>query len=255
MLALTYYSKALCKLNRATKNGSKAPHKPILLLSIIQTIDAREIIENKIEITPELVARFKDNWNVLVKQEFFKPNFSLPFYHLISDNFWHLKTWVGKEIALTNSSSIRSFSQLKDVLAYAYLDEALFVLLLNKKSREYLHHLILQKYFSAGHINYDQSGLFNQVAQEILHDSAGVYQNKIEKANEEEIFVRGGVFKKLVPQIYNYTCCISGMRIVSGYDIQMVDACHIKSFALSHNDTITNGIALCPNLHRAFDRD
>ena len=34
----------------------------------------------------------------------------------------------------------------------------------------------------------------------------------------------------------------------------MVDACHIVPFRESHDDTITNGIALCPNLHRAFDR-
>ena len=30
--------------------------------------------------------------------------------------------------------------------------------------------------------------------------------------------------------------------------------CHIVPFSLTHNDTISNGIALCPNLHRAFDR-
>ena len=34
----------------------------------------------------------------------------------------------------------------------------------------------------------------------------------------------------------------------------MIDACHIVPFSLSKNDTITNGIALSPNLHRAFDR-
>lgn len=34
----------------------------------------------------------------------------------------------------------------------------------------------------------------------------------------------------------------------------MIDACHIIPFSESFNDTITNGIALCPNLHRAFDR-
>lgn len=34
----------------------------------------------------------------------------------------------------------------------------------------------------------------------------------------------------------------------------MVDACHIVPFSVSFDDTITNGIALCPNLHRAFDR-
>jgi len=37
-------------------------------------------------------------------------------------------------------------------------------------------------------------------------------------------------------------------------NISMIDACHIIPFSESYNDTITNGIALCPNLHRAFDR-
>lgn len=34
----------------------------------------------------------------------------------------------------------------------------------------------------------------------------------------------------------------------------MIDACHIIPFSESYDDTIKNGIALCPNLHRAFDR-
>lgn len=33
----------------------------------------------------------------------------------------------------------------------------------------------------------------------------------------------------------------------------MIDACHIVPFSESYNDIVTNGIALCPNLHRAFD--
>jgi len=34
----------------------------------------------------------------------------------------------------------------------------------------------------------------------------------------------------------------------------MIDACHIVPFAVSHDDTVCNGLSLCPNLHRAFDR-
>jgi putative restriction endonuclease len=44
------------------------------------------------------------------------------------------------------------------------------------------------------------------------------------------------------------------MRIDATISISMVDACHIVPFSVSYDDTITNGIALCPNLHRAFDR-
>ena len=62
------------------------------------------------------------------------------------------------------------------------------------------------------------------------------------------------MFKRKVPQIYNYTCCISEMRIDATINISMIDACHIIPFAESYNDSVTNGIALCSNLHRAFDR-
>lgn len=34
----------------------------------------------------------------------------------------------------------------------------------------------------------------------------------------------------------------------------MIDACHIVPFSEGYDDTLSNGIALCPNLHRAFDR-
>ena len=34
----------------------------------------------------------------------------------------------------------------------------------------------------------------------------------------------------------------------------MIDACHIVPFSKSYDDSIKNGIALCPNMHRAFDR-
>ena len=61
-------------------------------------------------------------------------------------------------------------------------------------------------------------------------------------------------FKREIPKIYNNTCCISGMRIDATISISMVDACHIVPFNVSYDDTVTNGIALCPNLHRAFDR-
>jgi hypothetical protein len=36
------------------------------------------------------------------------------------------------------------------------------------------------------------------------------------KFDKEELAARGGVFKRMVPRIYNYTCCISSMR-TSGF--------------------------------------
>ncbi|MDB5132848.1 MAG: hypothetical protein JWR02_2597, partial [Mucilaginibacter sp.] len=67
-------------------------------------------------------------------------------------------------------------------------------------------------------------------------------------------YVRGGLFKKLVPKIYNNTCCITGMRLESTFGHSFIDACHVVPFSVTHDDKVNNGIVLCPNLHRAFDR-
>ena len=95
---------------------------------------------------------------------------------------------------------------------------------------------------------------FAEISNQIVNEPVGVYKMRAEQFDEEEVFVRGGVFKKEIPRIYNHTRSISGMRIITGYSIQMIDACHIIPFSESHDDTISNGISLCPNLHRAFDR-
>ena len=62
---LTYYLKAFLTLRRDYKKGG-APHKPVLLLSIIQLFDSKQIDSERIFITPELVGVFKSTWNALV---------------------------------------------------------------------------------------------------------------------------------------------------------------------------------------------
>jgi putative restriction endonuclease len=44
------------------------------------------------------------------------------------------------------------------------------------------------------------------------------------------------------------------MKLTSTYGFNFVDACHIVPFSVSQDDKVTNGLSLCPNLHRAFDR-
>ena len=256
MSLLSHYIKLFSKLNRATVSGDKAPHKPILLLSIIQLIDNRTVTENKIFITSDLVATFKDLWRLLVKNPMFTDNFSLPFFHLRSEGFWLLHTFSGKELILSSSHSIRSFAQLKETIAFASFDASLFSLLLDTQDRAVLKQTLLQVYFPATDVSSLHSPpiLFNTIKNQILKEDANVYRKEIEEADEEEIFIRSGVFKKVIPAIYDNTCCITKMKVISTYNIQMIDACHIKPFSVSHDDTITNGVSLCPNMHRAFDR-
>jgi putative restriction endonuclease len=258
------YIKYLTKLNRATNNGIKAPHKPILLLSILQLIRKGEIISNRIFITPELVLAFKSNWNTLVTTNNIC-NFALPFFHLKSEPFWHLTNSRSGAGALKSISTLKS---LNDTIAFAEIDKPLFLLMVDDVTNTLLENILLDNYFPSTKTSYFkettdvQYNLELEIKNQIVNDTKEEYQTKMQSLEEvlteeeiqEERFIRGGIFKKEIPRIYNHQCCISGMKIQTTINAQMVDACHIIPFSMSNDDTISNGICLSPNLHRAFDR-
>ncbi len=258
------YKKQFCSLNRATnKNLGKAPHKPILLLSIIQLIHKGVIQTNRIYITGELVIAFKSNWNRLVETNHI-PNFSLPFFHLNSEPFWRL---VFTNSFIDRNEKINSLGKLKSRIDFAEIDKDLFELLLNPINRTEIENIILDTYFPNTRINYqfeiiENYDLENKIKDQILNDSREEYQTLMseiakeltENEIEEERYIRGSIFKREIPKIYQNQCCISGMRIESTTKAQMIDACHIVPFSISNDDTVSNGISLSPNLHRAYDR-
>lgn len=253
------------KLNRGyTKGMGRAPHKPILLLSVLQLIENGTLRTNRIIISADLLLKFKTIWEQLVETSHVQ-NFALPFFHMRSEPFWFLVPKPGKNVNLTRSKSIKSFRSLKETFAYAEMEKDLFLLLQNPLSHTIFEQFLLDNYFSNTKERYSKTAVSCQeslITNEILNEPSEIYQQQIIRLRdtleddefEEEVFVRSGLFKKNIPKIYNYTCCISGLRIETTENIQMVDACHIHPFSLSNDDTIPNGLALSPTIHRAFDR-
>jgi putative restriction endonuclease len=258
------YTKQFQSLNRASnKTIGKAPHKPILLLSVIQLIQKGEIQSNRIFITGELLIAFKSNWEKLVTTQH-TPNFSLPFFHLHSEPFWRLVYHNG---VIDNKEKISSLGKLKNRIAFAEIDRDLFELLLNPITRFEIENTLLKYYFPETIENFqfetvEQYDLEKEIKNQILNESKEEYKmlmNQIseeysENEIEEDRLIRGSIFKREIPKIYQNQCCVSGMRIESNKNAQMIDACHIVPFSISKDDTVTNGIALSPNLHRAYDR-
>jgi len=66
---------------------------------------------------------------------------------------------------------------------------------------------------------------------------------------EVEQAVRNVKFRKLVLSAYNYSCGVCGL------DLGIVQAAHIVPVAEQGTDEPSNGIALCANHHRAFDKN
>ena len=129
---LKYYIDRFQHLRQAPTKYGPAPHKAVLLLSIIRGIELGFITENKIIASPIMLSLFKTTWGALVTTAN-TAAFTLPFFHLRSSKFWHFKAKDGFEEWLNQSKAINSLAQLQTAIQYAYLDGELFLLrVLNK---------------------------------------------------------------------------------------------------------------------------
>jgi putative restriction endonuclease len=255
------YIKAFNRLRRAPTNGG-APHKPVLLLSVLQLAAQGGIEHGQVFITPELIALFRSNWNQLVTTRH-DPLMAQPFFHMKTEGFWKLIPKAGAIDLDHVAQFTKSLIRLDAAIEYAQLNDDLFALMQDNVANLTLQHALLHHYFpkaplASSPAPYGQLDMFTDITDKILHESPAAYRTEIAHLlaanDDEEVFLRGSLFKREVPKVYDHRCAISGMRIVATANIQMVDACHIMPFAESHDDTISNGIALSPSLHRAFDR-
>jgi putative restriction endonuclease len=255
---LNRFLNKLTHLNRANTAYGKAPHKPILLISIIELVEKGLVSNNRICVNTDLVATFQENWRLLVNT-LHQPDFTQPFYYLQSEKvegqqIWFLQPKLGCQI----NAHIKSVSRLAEVLDFGYFGQSFYVLLTNPESRNIIKTILLDTYFPSTKEHYIQSkakgeGYIQDLEKYLLNEPEAEYRTiKIE--TEEDVFVRGGLFRKLVPKIYDSTCSFTGMRLESTFGHTFIDACHIVPFSVTHDDKVNNGIALCPNLHRAFDR-
>jgi putative restriction endonuclease len=140
---LPYYIHWFTHLKRDSKNGG-APHKPILLLSIIDLFEKGILYGNHIYILPELVAAFKSNWSKLVFTNHF-PIFAMPFYHMSSETFWTLIPNIGCEKWIESKNSMRSLGNLNIAVQYALIDKELSDILLMPEFRDILKISLLDK--------------------------------------------------------------------------------------------------------------
>ena len=262
---LNYFILAFQNLNRGTgKVKEKAPHKPVLLLSIIQAYENKLLTTNQIPISPELTEIFKTYWNLLVTTDH-TLGFAMPFFYLKNEkgHWWKLVANPGCEMWV-ESGKLTSFSNLSVAVAYATIDPKLAELLRDETSRSMLRRTLIDEYFpgQTGMIIEKPEGEIDGLRREMLEEAPADYRAKLKglkkRLNAEtyqiEVYARDTVFRREIVRLYNDRCCITGVRVSAPYTFSMVDACHIVPFYKTFNNHPTNGIALCPNLHRAFDK-
>lgn len=250
---LSYYHKKFANLGVSRSRGI-APNKPILLLSVIEMISTEQIRQNQIPLSAELIATFLKLWSHLEPVR--KPDIGLPFFHLISDGFWHYQLRSGFESLIAAKVKIRTPNTIKQTVEYAYLDEELFEILQDPDARSYLTHVLIDSWFDDKTQQIEQLLQINafQELQELLRSQGGKVYQPEELKDEQTSIVRDAAFRKIVVSVYDYRCALCGLRILNSLGENIVDGAHVKPFSQFYDDRINNGLSLCKNHHWGFDR-
>jgi putative restriction endonuclease len=216
---------------------NQAPHKPFLLLSVIDGIEQGWITDNEIELSPELSEAFYRYWDEIIGDR--NTKISTPFKYLNSEPFW-----------TTNNQQ-------------ASLDERLFKLLNQKQNRDQIRSILLSNYFDnetaakmigignmSGEVWKRSKELSEMVQNEFIpmHSSEG--KKKTSSAERQK---RVQSFSLSIKNQYRYHCAVCRSKIITPAGKVIVDGAHIIPWEVSYNDDPRNGISLCKNHHWMFD--
>lgn len=255
---LAYYVRKFSPRSKSNKIGLNvspgALNKPILLLSVIEMVSQEQIKRNQIPLSAELIATFLNLWSHL--EPLRKPDIGLPFYHLVSDGFWHYQPKPGFESLIAAKVRIRTPNIIRQTVEYAYLDDELWEILQNPQERSILTNVLINSWFTNKSQQIEQLFQVNAFAelQDQLQRSGGKVYQPEELEDEQAVIVRDGAFRKIVISTYNQRCAFCGLQILDSVSQNIVDGSHIKPFSQFYDDRIDNGLSLCKNHHWAFDR-
>ena len=241
---------------RIDRAHGTAPHKPVLLLGIIELIEQGQIRENKVSPSPDLFESFMKYWSIVTDR---KPNLALPFFHLKRDGFWHLHANAEYETALNVVTQIKTVSRLREIISHAGFDDDLFVLFTNPSDREVLRATLIDTYFAdfkqAIENLIAEEQQINNYSQRLIQQVDYVFTSEHPAVPDEtENHVRIEGFRKAIMRIYDYTCVVCQLYVLTMDGESATQAAHIIPFRESHNNDVRNGISLCQLHHWSFDR-
>ena len=141
------YNATFSALHVANVRGLKAPHKAILLLSVIDLIEEHVITSPYIQLSDELLNKFSANWHRYVSAYSpFTADIGKPWYHLQHENFWRL---IAKEKATELNPPERpnyGVSSLRSLYDCAIIDASLFATLQSADARAELRCVLISHY-------------------------------------------------------------------------------------------------------------
>jgi len=266
MTDLATYIRQVISLNRAPgatwtdTSKRKAPHKPLLLLAVLDLVHRGVIKAPFIAVSGDLVELnelFNLYWRRIIPLGQ-TSSIAFPFSRLDREPFWELVPQPGTTITDPIIESIKSVTSLRRHALGAKLDEELFRVIQSGEGREALREALLQSCFSP-----EAAALLRE--QSVINREAFDYSKLLEEKSHlpllQEIIeadnyrpaARDQGFRRIVVKAYDHRCALCGVRIITPEQHTVVDAAHIVPWCRRQNDDIRNGMALCKLCHWAFD--
>ena len=141
----------LYSLRRDKRGSHERPHKPALLLRIIDLLDRGVLTGNQIPLTDDLMESFRRHFEI-VRQPSDQPTIKNPFFHLSGDGFWHLNPKPGEGLIYRadEARGSPSLGELRRRVAFGRFDEGLWTLLRDAQSRREIREALVDRYFPIG---------------------------------------------------------------------------------------------------------
>ncbi|MEV6504915.1 phosphorothioated DNA-binding restriction endonuclease [Streptomyces sp. NPDC051642] len=220
------------QLRQWTRNGTRAPHKPLLLLYALGRFQEDADSELRYSGVEEDLQR--------LLTEYGPPNKtspSYPFHHLVSDGVWEVRTDRGPG---SPGSGLRD---LRDSGATGRLAPDLGHAL--RREPELLHRMarsLLDLHFPPS--------LHSELCEAVGLDLEPVEIHQLPAARRQ----RDRRMRELVLTAYEYRCAFCGYDGRIGAVPVGLEAAHVRWWAFGGPDDVDNGLCLCSLHHKLFDK-
>lgn len=214
-----------------------APHKPLLLLLVLEMAEKGEIEDDILHLTPELAFRFSTYWSIVAHRRSQPPDVRLPFHHLKTAHVW------------TPFTKDHQSSPDRRVTKFVQLHPAFVEFLSDAELRLEARRILIAKYFEPA----ERNALYSLAGMKIPKDDEIARDASYQAPRDAQAKGRETRFRLDIVAAYQYTCALTGYRVTTINGSAIVDAAHIHQFSDSRNDNPRNGLALCKNAHWLFD--
>ena len=222
---------------RVDRSRGIAPHKPLLILVVLELIESQELLTPTLHLTPALAFRFTEYWSIVAHRRTQRPDVKLPLYHLKSDGLWQPQTQASMLATDPKTTT------------HVQIDPEFFSQAQSPDFRLASRALLIKTYFEPAE-QLALAALVNIELDQLDHQATQV------RESTDEPYRTGRVirFRLDIVAAYNYTCALTGYRVTTLAGDSIIDAAHIHQFADSRNNDPTNGLAVSKNAHWLFDQ-